>query len=182
MTKLKVILIIVTIGFVVFTNMLSNGFVFDDGPFILNNPDITSFNTAKLFGPSTFNDSRYYRPLPAVYFTLLYSITGNQVFLYHFSQLSLHITMTVVLFLFLSSFFDQAAALLLALIFLVHPINVDSVSYISAVDSELFSLPGLLALLLITQPVLTRKRSLLIAFLLSFSPYLQKRPEYSMFS
>ena len=149
LTKKKAIFIIIIIGFIVYFNMLFNGFVWDDITYIQLNPDIHSLNILSLFTKDlSFNSGDFYRPIPAIYFSIIYAITQNQSFLYHFIQLILHIAVTCLLFIFLAEFFAELPALLLALVFLVHPINVESISYIGATQSELYALFGMSALLI----------------------------------
>lgn len=149
LTSTKAIIIFFIIGFIVFGNMLFNGFVWDDNLFIdgFRNPDISG--TFNPFASNMFNGLGYYRPLPAFYFFTLYNLFKEVPFFYHLPQLILHIIATFLIFSFIKRFFHISLAFFLSLIFLVHPINVESVSYIGATQSELFLLLGLLALLLI---------------------------------
>lgn len=100
--------------------------------------------------------------------TLQYCIPffGSNAFLYHLIQLLLHIISSSILFIFFSLFFTDGIAFFLALIFLVHPINVESVAYIGASQSELYFLPGITALLLAQKNDITRNRLVLITALL----------------
>lgn len=166
LTKLKAFHIIVFVGLVVFANMLFDNFVWDDITYIQLNPDIHTFNIFALFTKDlSFNSGDFYRPIPAVYFATLYAIVQNQPFFYHFVQLILHITVTCLIFVFFVEFFSELPALILALIFLVHPFNVESVSYIGATQSELYSLFGMSALLL-SRNIKTISRYTLIGGLL----------------
>ncbi len=166
LTTFKAIHIIVIVGFIVFGNVLFNGFVWDDIPFIIQNSEMRSFDLTKLFGTSIFNSGSFYRPIPAVYFTSLYSFFGEQAFFYHALQLTLHLICTSLLFLFFCRFFTNGISFFLALLFLVHPINVESVAFIGATQSQLYFLPGISALLLAGKQNLSRNRLLLISIML----------------
>lgn len=159
----KSIILFVIVGFIVFFNMLYNGIVWDDITFIFLNPNIRSFNLFQLFGANVFNSGGYYRPIAAIYFSLLYGLFGQQAFYYHLIQLLLHITSTVLLFYFFRTFFRVNLSFVLAVIFLIHPIQVESVSYIGATQSELLFLFGMGALLLTM-----RKNVTIITFSASF--------------
>jgi len=74
-----------------------------------------------------------------------------------------------LLFLFFCVFFSEDISFFLALLFLVHPINVESVAYIGSTQSELYFLPGITALLLSQKKALSRLRLLWIIGLLLFS-------------
>jgi len=190
----KYIFLLFIIGTVVYFPIFFNGFVWDDFAFILNPTFGHTLNLAKLFGPNIFNATGYYRPIPALYFALLYAISSSHAFLYHLIQLILHIVNAILVFLLFRSLFnfkqtdddtfDQeyfdslsgsqqvkymrkyghpektsrtlhtyepysvVLSLFLSLIFLVHPINVESVAYIGASQSELLFIFGMSALLL----------------------------------
>ncbi|HSX08918.1 MAG TPA: hypothetical protein VLF93_02085 [Candidatus Saccharimonadales bacterium] len=146
----------------------------DDSTFILTNPQIHQFNLPILFGPGLFNSGAFYRPLDAVYFALIYSLSGNHAFLYHLVQLTLHLINTSLLFIFFCIFFSDSVAIFLALLFLVHPINVESVAYIGSTQSELYFLPGIIALLLAGKKELTRNRFLLIIGLLCVGIFIKE--------
>lgn len=148
LTNKNVFLILTFIGFFVFGNMLFNNFVWDDKTFIVLNPEVHTLNIPLLFGINLFNDTLYYRPIPALYSAFLYTIAGMNVFPYHLFQLAIHIACTFLLFLIFSKFFKKNISFLLSLVFLVHPMNVESVSFIAQTVSPLFFLFGISALYL----------------------------------
>jgi len=167
-TTKKAMIFIVIIGLAVFFNSLFNNFVLDDKTFILLNQEIHSFNLNYIFGPSLFNTG-YYRPIPALYFTIVYSLFRDSTFFYHFLQISLHIIISSLLFIFFKKVFSKKIALFLSLIFLVHPMQVDSVSYIASSGNQLFFLFGVLALLLCAKPTIDKARFIAIFSLLLLS-------------
>jgi len=168
LTTKKAILIIVVIGFIVFANSLFNGFVLDDNSYIVHNPaDVQVFNIQRLFGANHFNEGGQYRPISALYFAVLYQ--GEQTFFYHSVQVALHIVNTILFYLLLKKFLNNYISLFLSLIFLVHPMNVESVSWISGALSVLFFLFGMLALLLSFKDEINFLRLTLISLLLLLS-------------
>ncbi len=169
LTTLKAIHIIVIVGFIVYFNMLFNGFVWDDIAFISNNPLVHAINIPLLFGVNDFNYGSYYRPIPAVYFAILYSLFNNNVFFYHLLQMTLQIINSILLFFFFKAYFKKSLALFLSLIFLVHPINVESVSYIDNSITVLFFSSGMSALLLSRKSKLIRRDIVIIFGLLLLS-------------
>lgn len=166
-TSRKSIVVIIIVGFLIYGNSLFNSYVGDDTRFIFENPDIQHLNIKYLFGPNLFNTGSYYRPIPAVYFSLLYSLADANYFFYHFVQVVLHITNAILLFFLFRHVFrnipqlgtSQASihlgknvdviSLFLSLIFLVHPANVESVAYIASSQEVLYLLFGITALLVI---------------------------------
>lgn len=168
-TTLKAIHWIIFTGIIVYCNVLFNGFVWDDLTFIIANPAIHSFNILSLSGINPFNSGGYYRPIPAVYFSLLWNLFGNLSFFYPLFQIALHIANACLLFFFLKRYFKNSLSFVLVLIFLVHPIQVESVAYIGATQSELLFLPGLIALMLSRREKLSHRTLLEISFFLLLS-------------
>ncbi len=169
LTTFKAIHIIVILGFIVFGNMLFNGFVWDDKTYIIFNTDIHSLDFLKLLGKNLFNAGGQYRPIPAIYFATLYSIFKETPFFYHLFQLILHITNASMVFILFKRFINARLSLFLALVFLVHPIQVESVSYIAASVNPLFFLFGISALLLSLKETIYPKRLIMIFTLLFLS-------------
>src|ERR1700722_20318864 len=165
LTKTKAFHFIAIIGIIVYFNFLFNAFVWDDVSFILNNPQVDSINIVQSFAQNKFNSEGYYRPIPALYFSTVYSLFNDQPFFYHFIQIFFDIVITCLLYVFFTEFFTNILALFLCLIFLVHPIQVESVGYIASTQSELFSLFGISALLM-SRHVKTNLRLCLIGLLL----------------
>jgi hypothetical protein len=74
-----------------------------------------------------------------------------------------------LIFFIFKTFFKKNLSLLLSIIFLIHPIQVESVSYIAASASPLFTLFGLSALLLSLKQRINLKRLVGISILLLLS-------------
>lgn len=143
------IIVLICIGLLVFFNGMFGQFVWDDKIYIIGNPELQEFNLVNLFGENIFNKAVYYRPIPAVYFSALVNLFGNSTFFYHLIQVSLHIINSILVFIIFKEFFQRKLALFLSIIFLVHPIQVESVSYIAASVSPLFTIFGLSSLVVI---------------------------------
>jgi protein O-mannosyl-transferase len=169
-TSRKAIGLIVLIGIVVYFTVLFNGFAWDDYSYIVNNIGVHTFNLTHLFGPNElFNSSGYYRPITAVYYSIIYSLFGAQPFYYHFFQLALHIINVCLVFCLLKRFFTIKQSFSLAIAFLIHPIQVESVAFISASLSELLLLFGMSALLISIKEKIHLKHYLVISVLLLLS-------------
>ena len=158
LTTNKAISIIIVLGFLVYFNGLFNGFVGDDNSQLIDNAMVHSIaNIPRFFAGSTFNLDTgiqvgvFYKPLMQTVFTLIYSVFGEHVFFYHLFQLLLHILNSILLFLFFKFFLKPGWSLILSLIFLVHPINSESVLYISAIQEPLFFFFGILSLLVLVK-------------------------------
>ncbi len=147
-TTLKAVYVIVIVGFIVFGNMLFNSFVWDDFKFIITVSQTNGLTLSTLFGESIFNSVGFYRPITGLYFHIVYAIFKNTTFFYHLIQLSIHIFNAYLVFYLFSKFLKKELSFFLSLIFLIHPISVESVSYISAVPDILFFAFGMSALIL----------------------------------
>ncbi len=177
------ILIILLFGFIVYLNVLPNGFIWDDEEQVVNNLIIQSFsNFPQIFKGSTFQTGGagglsgiYYKPLMTFSFMLNYAIWKLNAFGYHLFQVLIHLSNAVLVFLLLKNLFkkikdSQIWAFLASLIFLVHPANVEAVGYISATQDVLYTFFGLLALnFLFWKFKKPGIKGVIISFLLFFS-------------
>jgi len=161
--------IIAFLGLIVYANSLYNGFVWDDYGLILENPHVHSFGVFKFFGNDFFLNQSWYRPMFGIYISFLYMLFGQQAFFYHLFQMLIHIANACMVFLLFKKSLKASTALILSLIFLVHPINVETVSFISDSLNVLFLFFGLLALLISQQEKQTHKTLWAIGILLFLS-------------
>lgn len=172
LTTTKVIVGIILIGLMVFSLMLFNGFVDDDTYQIIQNPGIRQLaNIPKFFLYSDLGPmiGAYYRPISNTVMALEFSVFTTHPFGYHLVQLILHITVTILLFLLFKKFVSIGISFCLAVVFLVHPLNVESVAYISMTQETLFMLFGLLAVHCVMWPTKHSKRFILLAVFLLLS-------------
>jgi len=148
LTTVKAITWVVVVGFIVYFNSLFNSFVGDDYIYIINFLPSHTVNLSSAFGQSVFNTAGQYRPLAALFFSILYTFFGTNAFFYHIVQLFLHIVCAILLFVVFRKFFSLSITFFSTLIFLVHPLQVESVVYIAQMDNEIFFIFGILAFLL----------------------------------
>lgn len=175
LTTLKAIHIIAIVGFLVFGNAIFNDFVGDDTPQIIDNiyvhslRNIPNFLTGSTFySGSTQSAGVYYKPFLSTYFSIIYTFFGPNYIALHFFQILLHIVNACIIFLFFKHFFRKSVSLILALVFLVHPINSESVFYISAAQEVLFFFFGMLALWILIN-FRSKKSTILASMCLFFS-------------
>lgn len=177
MNRLKSILLIknsayftiVILGFIVYGNALFNNFVWDDNVYVIPNSIRYGLDLGRQFGRNIFNSFGYYRPVQAIYSALIFTLFGGNVFFYHFPQITLHIVNACLLFLFFKILLDKKISLFLSLIFLIHPMQVESVSYIAASNSVMFFLFGMVAVLISATQKANNRTLILTAGLLFFS-------------
>lgn len=176
-TNVKAIHFIIIIGVLIYGYSLLNGFVADDNVYILQNPHITNFNIKTfLLGSSYYSgdvtslSGIYYKPLFTFVISLIYKLSNGTPFLFHLLQLILHIINSCLLLFLFNKFFGRKIALFLAILFLVHPANVESVVYIANFQEPLFFFFGMTALLVISySKKITWKNMSVISVLLLLS-------------
>lgn len=150
--------VIVVIGFMTFFSGLGTPFMGDDETQIVNNPVVHSITNLPLFFEgSTFYNGRgiaplsgvYYRPLMTTVFSLLATLFGPNPIYFHLFQLSICIGSAILLYLVFRYIFTNVVALVLALVFLVHPLNSQVVFALPSMQDALFFFFGILALWLL---------------------------------
>jgi len=173
LTKNAVWLLIV-VGVVVHFNGLFGSFIGDDKGQIQYNYVIQSlshipqFFTGSTFVPTSGTNlaGPFYKPLLSMSYAILYALFRATPFYFHAFQLILHITNGILIFTLFKKFLKDRIALLLSLLFLMHPINSEAVVYIADLQEPLFFCFGLSALLLAMKETVSLKRTALIGFLL----------------
>jgi hypothetical protein len=150
--------IISIIGIIVYFSNLRNPFQGDDYGQIVDNVPVHSIKHIGLFfqGGTFYNGQglahlggQYYRPLMMTMFSLLYSLFGAHSFYFHLLQLAVSVGSSVLLYLFFRYSFSSSVSLILAIIFLIHPIDSQTVIAIPSLQDALFFFFGILALWLL---------------------------------
>jgi len=130
----------------VYCNSIPNVFVFDDKHMIVLNNYIKKFSNIPLFFKGEITtypiEKGMYRPVLMVSFAFNYLVAGLKPYGYHLFNILIHFLNTLFLYLFLKLLFKDGSwfvRLGLALIFAVHPINTEAVTYISSRSTILCS-------------------------------------------
>lgn len=121
-------------GLLVFARSLGNDFViWDDDTLVYKNPLVLHLNWSTLRGIFTTYDPELYVPLTLFTYQLEYLFFGPNPFIYHLDNLLLHVVNAfLVLQLLRRLGLRDGIAFGCALLFLVHPLNVEAVAWISA--------------------------------------------------
>lgn len=167
-SKKKYLLLLLAIGFVVYFIGLFGQFVWDDEYQLIYTPYIYSLKT--IF--NSFSQGIlgiYYRPVFFAYLTVVRSLFGLNIVPFHFIQILMHIINSYLVLLLFMRFFKRRISLFLTLIFLVHPMNVEAITYISAAADPLFLFFGLSSFHLMTKDRLTKYDFLLGVVAILFS-------------
>ena len=141
---------IAAITLIVFFPSLRNAFTnWDDDIYVTNNPDIRGFtpaNVGKVFSSSYASN---YQPLTMLTYMAEYSIGGLNPAVFHGTNLLLHIVNCMLVFALLYGLAGNIfIGVVVALLFAVHPLRVESVAWVAErkdVLSALFFFLSLLA-------------------------------------
>lgn len=152
LTNRQIASIFIAIGLAVFAIGLTSPFQGDDNFQIVNSAPVQSLNNIPtLLSSSTFFNGQdlvgsYYRPTMTITYAIIYTFFGPNTFFFHLVQLALHIGGAFMLYLVLRTFFKKPLAIILAAVFLIHPLNSQVVYAIPSMQDALFFLFGISAL------------------------------------
>ncbi len=130
-------LLLVLFALIIYANSLKGDFVWDDGQLVRSNKYIKSWHyVEKIFtrdwgagGGVTYS---FYRPLAIFSYLINNMMTGYDVLYYHLTNVLLHAVTALVLYLLVRTITaEPLIAFLAGILFIVHPVHVEAVSYIS---------------------------------------------------
>ncbi len=167
------LLVLVVLG--VYSNSISNGFVWDDKVQVVDNPWIKNIrDIGKIFSSDVFSyyqtveKTNYYRPVAHVFYMTTWYAFGSNAWAFHLVNLLLHASVTILVFLVVlelqvrslptvapgkqgkawlawSNPKDLFIALIASILFAVHPVHTEAVNWISGIMELAFTLFGLLS-------------------------------------
>jgi protein O-mannosyl-transferase len=137
-------------GLLAYVNAICHPFVHDDVVFILNNPhiaDLGHWYQAFKIPEASDGINTYYRPVLEVLYRLEYRIFGPHPFGFHLFNIIVHIANGLLLFCLLQKLsLPKQVAWIIALLFLIHPVQTEAVSCIAGISNLWMALGILLAL------------------------------------
>lgn len=173
LTNKKSLSIIAAFCLLIYSNTLFNGMFWDDYDSITNNQYIRSWTylpqyfTDNLTAGSGIRDN-YWRPLLLLSFSLDYKIGGLEPFFYHLQNIFWHTTSSILLFILLFRLSkNNLPSLLGALLFAIHPLQTEAVTYVAGRADPMHTTLMLGSLLLILK-YLDAKKRLLFAWSILF--------------
>lgn len=138
-----VILLLVVAGFALYSGTFQNQMFWDDNDSILNNQFIQNWQ----YIPQYFSEnliaganflSNYWRPALLSVFSLEWHLWGDWAPGYHFVNTSFHIAdASLLFFILLYIFRNRLLAALASIVFLVHPLQTEAVTYVSGLGDSL---------------------------------------------
>ncbi len=153
LTSPLVFCILFILGFIVYFNVISYPFVHDELVFILQNPLIGDLNIKDIFlNPPVASKNfslvnTYYRPFLELFNRLLFKVFHFNPQGYHVVNILLHVFNSFLVFQItqLVAGKRRTFSLVLAVIFLIHPIQSEAVACVSGISNLLFTFFGLLS-------------------------------------
>src|SRR5208283_4988887 len=139
------------VTFVLYSGSLSFEFVWDDWPQIVNNPIIRTWsNLPRAFTSDLWyhvaRHQVYYRPLFVAWSMLNYSLFGLRPWGWHQAAVLLHVGAVVSVFWLVRRLgLEYWTAALATLIFALHPIHIEPVTWISAASDTMVTMFAALA-------------------------------------
>jgi len=124
-----------------YSRCISNGFTsFDDMDYIVNNPHLKDFSINGIKNIFTSFYAANYHPLTTLMWAVEYRVFGNSAQSYHLINLLIHLLNIFLVFYFVKNLLQKnSTALLVALLFAVHPMHVESVAWISERKDVLYT-------------------------------------------
>ncbi|MDN5327576.1 MAG: protein O-mannosyl-transferase [Candidatus Woesearchaeota archaeon] len=140
--KILPYLILVLSVFMAYINVYNNAFLWDDEFLIVNNQFIRSFkHIPEIFTlPSGAGANRldnFYRPMQILSYLIIYKAFGLNKFAFHFFNVFLHALNAILIYLILRKVFNQRIAFFTSLLWGVHPVNTEAVTYMSGTADPL---------------------------------------------
>lgn len=133
-TKIQ-LLIIVVCTFLAYSNIFGNGFMIDDKTFIVDWPLVkkVEFLPNLLSGEVPEIHKGVYRPIRSTLYLIYQQVWGENPVGYHLHSIIVHLLATIlVYFLILELIKKRWVAFLGSLMFGLHPVHTESITYISA--------------------------------------------------
>lgn len=137
------IILLVILGFALYINTFQNEMFWDDIQFILINQYIKDWQ----YFPKYFSEniiagagyiSNYWRPMLLSVFSIEWHLWKDSAPEYHFVNTSFHIIDAILLFFILFYIFRKRwLALLTAIVFLIHPLQTEAVTYVNSLGDSL---------------------------------------------
>lgn len=143
-STLVVIIVFIVLGFSLYANTFTVPLFWDDEDFISNNLYIRDWRyLSRYFSENVIAGSgllsNYWRPALLFVFSIGWHIWGNWPGGYHLIDISLHIANAILLFLILFYLFKhRGLAFLTSVIFLIHPLQIEAVTYAAGISDPLW--------------------------------------------
>ncbi|MCX8008971.1 MAG: hypothetical protein N3A54_04705, partial [Patescibacteria group bacterium] len=135
------------LGILAYFPSFFGSFVWDDYDFIVDNQYVTTNRIDKFFTAQavegTGRISNYYRPIQFTLYAVTYRLFGTNPHAFHALSIAFHIGASAMVCYFLRSLsVTRLLSFLIAILFLIHPLQTEAVSYISGLSDPLVGFFG----------------------------------------
>jgi tetratricopeptide (TPR) repeat protein len=159
-------LLIVVATLIAYATSYTNEFImnWDDAGYIINNDYIKSFSAENIRGIFSDYYMSNYHPLTTISYAIDYSIAGENPAWYHFVNMFFHLLNALLVFTFIRKLLkttSQWIPFVVAALFALHPMHVESVAWISERKDVLYTFFFLLGLLRYLEYIRSENRRLL---------------------
>ncbi len=168
------IILLVVIGFTIYANTFANPFIWDDFGLVVDNKYIKDFK----FLPNIFSEhlysgvdypSNFYRPFQSLSYLIDHSLFKLNPAGFHFTNTLLHVINSILvlglIFLLSKNLF---ISFITSVLFIVHPVHTEAVTYIAGRADLLLALFSLSCVLAFLKYIFTKKKILYYLSLLAF--------------
>ncbi len=153
-----ILLLLILTSLIYFNNIRFDFVNWDDQIHILNNADIKSLSLTNLRHIFSSFYSGMYQPLSTFSYALEYSVFGQRPSGYHMTNLLLHLINILLVYILTKELLIKSGpALIVTMIFALHPLQTESVGWISARSNLFYSMFFLVSLLCYLSYIRDRK-------------------------
>lgn len=180
------IALIIILGFVAYSNSLNGDLLWDDHYLVKKNLFIKNLS----YLPNIFTENigsggkgkfSFYRPLQMLTYMLDYSLWGMDVRGYHLTNILLHILVALGIYWFINMLYsNNLLSLFTSILFVVHPVHTEAVTYISGRADSLAAALMLLCIIFYIKNIRVENRTIYGAMIFSYALALLSR-EISLF-
>lgn len=161
--------------FITYSKLFSAGFIsWDDGDVLLNNKDVHRFDI-KAFFTSYYVGN--YAPITMIGFAIDWFLFKGNAMLHHGISVLLHIVNAVLVFQLCRYLLNNnLKALICAIVFCIHPLQVETVAWVSAKNNIMYSFFFLLGLIFYTRYLIENQKKHYVFALLLFLVSVLSKP------
>lgn len=152
-----------------FVNWDDSYLLVENGDFFKNPQNIITSFTKDLSLSKDYQDKIFYRPIMLISYVIEYQWAGENPRFYHLTNIFLHILTGYLVYWFLQILgYTRMKSFLLTLIFLIHPLAVQSVAWIQGRNDILLAIFSFCSLLFLDRYIEKKQKYWLILHLLMF--------------
>ena len=168
-------MLVIAIAFpLIYINLFSANFIsWDDTEYVLENQDVHLFHINHFFSKSYIGN---YHPITMISYAIDWKLYGKSAFSYHVENTVWHFANTILVFILCRKILkNELKAVVVALIFALHPTQIETVAWIAERKNVMATFFFLSSLILYIQFLITKKnRFIFFTFLLYFMALLCK--------